>query len=193
MPDLGRPTKLTPEVQERVVSALLLGNYRSDAAHFAGVDKATLRRWLARGAEESDSFYGVFRETVLEAESRAKVTAMGCITRAVREGDWRAAAWFLERKWPSEFCAKSQLFLVAKALDEMEKAAEESGAPLPEGAWEQAWAKVAREFSLQLPHAGGLRVGPGAEGGEGFENQEDLDTALRLLGLRGHGDSGTSA
>jgi hypothetical protein len=117
---------------------------------------------------------------------------MGCITKAIRDGDWRAARWFLERKWPAEFGAKSPLYLVAKALDEMEKAAEEAGTPLPEGAWEQTWAKVAREYSLQLPHAGGVKVGPGAEG-VGFESQEDLDTALRLLGWGEHGQDRTPA
>ena len=192
MHEAGRPSKLTPEVQEKIVNALILGSYRADAAQFAGVDKATLRRWLVRGAQEKDSFYAAFRDAVLEAESRSKVTAIGCVTKAVRDGDWRAAAWFLERKWPAEFCAKSQLFLVAKALDEMEKAAEESGAPLPEGAWEHAWAKVAREFSLQLPHAGGMKIGPDG-GEEGFERQEDLDTALRLLGLGGNGSDRASA
>ncbi|MHC4137370.1 MAG: hypothetical protein ACYS0K_20665 [Planctomycetota bacterium] len=192
MPEPGRRTKLTPAAQERVVSALLLGNSRATAAKFAGIDRATLRRWMARGAEEKESIYAELRAAVLEAESRAKVTAMGCIMKAMREGDWRAAAWWLERKWPAEFGAKSPLFLVAKALHEMEKAAEEAGTPLPEGAWEQAWAKVARDFSLQLPHAGGMKVGTGAEG-VGFESQEDLDTALRLLGRGKHGEDGTPA
>ena len=31
MPEPGRPTKLDPEVQERIVQALLLGNHRQDA------------------------------------------------------------------------------------------------------------------------------------------------------------------
>ncbi len=109
----GRPCKLTPEVQEKILNALILGSCRRDAAQFASVDKATLRRWLARGAEEQESLYAELRRAVHEAESRAKITAVGCITKAVREGDWRAAAWFLACKWPAEFCAKSPLFLVA--------------------------------------------------------------------------------
>lgn len=193
MPQPGRRTKLTPAVQEGIVSALRAGSSRATAAEFAGIDKATLRRWMARGAEEEEeSLYAGLRAAVREAESRAKVAAVGCIATAIRDGDCRAAMWWLERKLPAEYGAKSPLFLVKKALEEMEKAAEEAGIPLPEGVWEQTWAKVARELSLQLPHAGGTKVGTGAEG-EGFESQEDLDTALRLLGRSNHGEDGPPA
>ena len=77
----GRPTALTPDVEHRIIQALQLGNYRKDAAQYAGVDPTTLHRWVARGRREPDSEYGALREAVLEAESKAKIAAIGCITK----------------------------------------------------------------------------------------------------------------
>ena len=109
MPEMGRPTKLEPEVQERIVQALLLGNHRQDAAEYAGIHPATLRRWLLRGFEEQEGPYVAFRKAVLEAEARAKITAMGCITKAARDGDWKAAAWYLQKKYPHQFSNRSEV------------------------------------------------------------------------------------
>lgn len=178
---MARRARLTRAVQEKITSALALGVYRKDAAAFAGISDATFRRWMKRGMKEATGIYAEFRTAVLDAESRAKVLAMGCVTKAIREGDWKAAAWFLERKWPQEYGDRTQLFLVGKALEAMEAAAEAAGTPLPVGALEQSWAAVAKEFSLKLPHANG---GFGSLDPEeaGFESADDLEAALKLLG-----------
>ena len=147
----GRPTALTPDVQHRILQALQLGNYRKDAAQYAGVDPTTLHRWVARGRREPDSEYGALREAVLEAESKAKIAAMGCITRSARDGDWRASAWYLERKYPHEFSERSQLFLVAKAFEQVEQAAESAGMDVPDSVWHAAWLNVAEELAVKLP------------------------------------------
>lgn len=179
MTEKGRPSELTPQVREKLVQALAIGNYRGDAARFAGIDPTTLSRWMRRGREEPQGPFAELRDAVLDAEAKAKVMALGCVTKAIRDGDWKAAAWYLERKHPHQYAEKSHLFLVAKALEQMEEAAEEAGSPLPEGAWEKAWAAVAKEFSLKLPHANGKAQ----TDAEGFQSPDDLDTALRLLGV----------
>ena len=61
MPDNGRPTKLSLDVQNKIVQALQAGTYRQDAAEYAGVDAATLRRWMARGLAEKDGLHDSFR------------------------------------------------------------------------------------------------------------------------------------
>ncbi len=151
MPDNGRPSKLTPEIQEKIVQALSIGNYRKDAAEYAGIDAATLRRWLLRGAREKDSAYADFRTAVLEAESRAKITAIGCITKAMRNGDWRAAAYWLERKFPHQYSDRSQLFLIQKTFEQVESAAEAAGIELPDSVWETAWTTLAADLAQKLP------------------------------------------
>lgn len=46
---MGRPSKLTPDVQERIVNALNAGNYLEVAAGYAGISPSTLHNWIARG------------------------------------------------------------------------------------------------------------------------------------------------
>ncbi len=136
MRDLGRPSKLTPDVQQRIVQAITIGTHRQDAAEYAGIDAATFRRWMTRGLEEPDGPYSEFRTAIVEAEARAKITAMGCITKAARDGDWKAASWWLQKKYPHQFSEQSQLFLISKAFEQIEAAADAAGTPLDEGVWE---------------------------------------------------------
>jgi len=173
MREPGRPTKLDPEVQEKTVRALLLGNHRQDAAAYAGIGAATLRRWMLRGQQERESPYAEFRKAVLEAEARAKITAVGCINKAARDGEWRAAAWWLQRHFPHQFAEHSQLFLLSHAFQQIEAAAEAAGTPLPQGVWDTAWANVARECSQNLPAMPG--VSRGLEPGVNEDELEDVD------------------
>jgi len=173
MPDNGRPSKLTPEIQEKIVQALVLGNHRQDAAAYAGIDATTFRRWLIRGLQEKEGPHAEFRQAVLEAEARAKITAMGCITKAARDGDWKAAAWWLQKLFPHQFSEQSQLFLVSHAFEQIEAAAEAAGTPLPQSVWEAAWANLAKDFSRKLPAMPG--VARGLEPGEIEEEIEDVD------------------
>lgn len=147
MPDTGRPTDLTPEIAEKLVQAASLGSYRKQAAAFAGVDERTLRRWLQRGHAEPDSLYAALRARLLEAEARTQVAAMGTITKAIRDGDWKAAAWMLERRTPEQYSPRSRLFDPYRVLEILEEeglvvdrdralqalAAAEPGLSIPEG------------------------------------------------------------
>ncbi len=117
----GRPSKLTHAVQERLLQALSIGNHRHAAAAYAGVDEKTVRRWMARGASELDGPYRTLRDAVLAAEAKAQVVALGCIAQAARGGDWRAAAWMLERKVPERFSPNSRLFDPVRVLDLLEE------------------------------------------------------------------------
>ena len=117
MADNGRPSKLKPEVIEKIVQALTVGNYRKQAALYAGIDDGTLRRWMKRGRAEPEGPYADFRAAVLEAESKAQIMAMGCVTKAIREGDWKAAAWMLERRLPEHYAPRSRLFDPYRVLE----------------------------------------------------------------------------
>ena len=75
MREPGRPSKLTLDVQEKIIQALHLGNHRKHAAAYAGIDETTLRRWMARGRNPSDEAYAAFREAVEQAEAKANQSA----------------------------------------------------------------------------------------------------------------------
>ena len=106
------PSKLTPERQDRIVSAVKAGNYLETAARFAGIDPSTLHGWMAKGRTEVASrdnghdpdpmqdVYVNLLEAVEGAKAEAEVRAVAMIQRAAADGTWSAAAWYLERSAP---------------------------------------------------------------------------------------------
>lgn len=95
---MGRPTKLTPDKHDRIITALKAGNYFETAARYAGVDPSTAHRWLNRGKDEdAPTEYQEFRNAVESARAEAEARNVALIQQAANTGTWQAAAWFLER------------------------------------------------------------------------------------------------
>ena len=112
---VGRKTKLTPEVQEKVVAALLAGNYQERAAAYAGVNVATYFRWLAEGeSDDGRELYREFHDAVQSARASAEVQSVGLIRQAANAGTWQAAAWWLERSNPRAWGRRDGLELTGK-------------------------------------------------------------------------------
>jgi hypothetical protein len=99
----GRQTKLTPEVQDRIVAALRAGNYQETAAAYAGISRTAFFDWLERGRNEPESIYAVFLDAVEKAKADAEVRDVALIDKAAHDGSWQAAAWKLERKFPQKW------------------------------------------------------------------------------------------
>ena len=99
-----RPTKLTRRCHARICKSLRLGNSRAVAAMTGGVTLKTLNRWLTRGddPEETDPRYARFMTAVTFAELTAEATITQHLMTAA-EKNWRAAAWYLERRHPERW------------------------------------------------------------------------------------------
>lgn len=106
----GRPSKLTPEVQERVCHALERGNFRSVAARYAGISPRTLREWMATGESNPDSPEGNFRRAVMGAEVAAETKLVEAIMLAA-ESDPRHGQWLLAHRHSSRWADKRNLKL----------------------------------------------------------------------------------
>lgn len=104
---MGRPSKLTPELQERIVQAIRAGNYIETAAAYAGIAKSTLYDWLKRGARAKTGKYRAFSDAVQRALAEAEVRDVAIIGKAAQE-QWQAAAWRLERKFPERWGRKDR-------------------------------------------------------------------------------------
>jgi hypothetical protein len=91
---MSRPTKRTRFRIDGILVALRAGATRTEAARRVEIDPATLRRWLSRSAR--------FCAVVERAEAEAAVLMASRVTQAASK-DWRAAAWWLERRRPSEW------------------------------------------------------------------------------------------
>lgn len=104
----GRPTKLTPEVQDVIVETIKDGNYYQPACAKAGIHYQTFLNWMKWGEEQGEGIYFDFFEKVqwAEAEAEAKMVADW---KAQVPQDWRAARDFLARRHPERWAPKTYL------------------------------------------------------------------------------------
>lgn len=103
---MGRPNKLTPELQKTIVTYILLGAYVETAAKAAGLTKDTFYDWLHKGATQRKGIYKDFSDAVLKAMEEATLRDLNVIDKAAQKGDWKAAAWKLEKSRPREYGTK---------------------------------------------------------------------------------------
>lgn len=100
---MSRPTKLTPEVQEKIVKDISLGVSYVDAAGACGIDYATFNNWMKRGQDETKGIYFKFFHAVSTAKSTAFANFTKVITKASMDGEWRAALEYLKRHDPDNW------------------------------------------------------------------------------------------
>jgi hypothetical protein len=99
----GRPSKLTESRMEKLIEALRSGAYRIDACRAVGIHYNTLLGWEKKGESENSGEYIEFLDALRKAEAEAVITNVEVVTKAAQQGDWRAAAWFLEHKYPDKW------------------------------------------------------------------------------------------
>jgi transposase len=113
----GRPTKLTQQVLDTVIAAVVAGNFIETAAALAGVNKSTLYDWLNRGNTEleaidkghepqiEEQIYADFAFAMERAIALSEATQLQGIDKAA-ETDWKARAWRLEKRFPEKYARK---------------------------------------------------------------------------------------
>lgn len=90
---MSRPTKLDVRRREAILEGLRTGSPRGVAARTAGIAEGTFYRWMVDGRP----CYREFREAVERAEAEAEHSAIQAVRGAMTR-NWRAAAWWLERR-----------------------------------------------------------------------------------------------
>jgi hypothetical protein len=108
----GRPTSLTPSVQEAICEAIRAGNYRTVAAAAAGVHRNRLAEWEKRG-ETGEEPYAGFACALQKAEADAEMSllaeirnAQPAVVQSHGADVWQSRAWMLERRFASRWCAR---------------------------------------------------------------------------------------
>lgn len=100
---VGRPSKLTPEIRDKIVEMLKIGNYIETVCEFVDINKSTYYMWLKQAEVSTRSTkYSKFRDAVRKAMAFAEARDVAIIARAA-EKDWRAAVWMLERRYPERW------------------------------------------------------------------------------------------
>ena len=129
---MGRPTKLTPDCQERICNAIEQGLPYAEACLLAGITYETFHNWRTRGAAAKSGLYFGFIQAVSRAEAKATQVLVDAIRNAAERGseevtitqevdpatnkvlkrtvvtrrqpkDWRAALAMLERRNPESW------------------------------------------------------------------------------------------
>lgn len=104
---MARPTKLNDETAKRIIAGVREGLFLTTAAALAGVDRTTVRDWLARGEAESppdeDQRYVDFALAYREAEAQAVQRAVRAVRKGKDKTKARGMAWWLERSHPTMY------------------------------------------------------------------------------------------
>lgn len=102
-PPKASATARHSEEIERLLQAIRLGATYKNACNYAGITFGIFRRWMSKGEKDSSGKWHDFFFAVRKAEGEALVGWLARIEKAAQDGDWKAAAWKIERRYPSEY------------------------------------------------------------------------------------------
>lgn len=140
----GRPKGITLLLEEVIEQTLLdyirIGTPVRNAVTAAGISERTFYSWINRGLAERERLNMVpnakpnpteeiflhFLQQVERAKSEAVAKKVAVIAKSGNDGDWRAAAWWLERQLPEEF-GKTEKFEIGGSNGEAIKIQVEMG------------------------------------------------------------------
>src|SRR5436309_6286257 len=74
----GRKTKLSPDLQKRLLDAIAAGNYIHTACAAVGIGESTYFKWIERG-RAGESPYREFMEALTRAEQQAVVSLVDLV------------------------------------------------------------------------------------------------------------------
>ncbi len=92
---MARPLKYTPEAVQRITQAIELGATYKLAASYGGITFQTFNNW--RDTKPA------FAQAVQDAEGKGAIKWLAKIEAAASDGNWQAAAWKLERRYPQDY------------------------------------------------------------------------------------------
>jgi hypothetical protein len=119
----GRPTLLDDTVHRRIVDACRAGAYFEDACRAAGIHPQTAHKWMGEYSERPGKYqkrFIAFRDAVEQARASARLESVVQIRIAGQNGDWRAAAWYLERTEPGKWGSTQRLQIKGDAESPLE-------------------------------------------------------------------------
>lgn len=117
---MGRPTKFTPEVTEKILYAIRLGAYYEMACNYAGCSYELMRQWIRDAtANPETSPYLDFVDALKKAEGESGVKCLEIIQKAMEDDVWQSAAWRLERRHHKHFSANAAVIELADEINTM--------------------------------------------------------------------------
>ena len=98
--------KLTPELAREAIRLVQNGASNSDVISYLGVAESTFYAWLRDPQNDAQR---ALAQGLKKAETERKLWHLQRIHKAAEEGDWKASAWYLERRYPNEYARTQRL------------------------------------------------------------------------------------
>lgn len=117
----GAKLKLTDKSKNMLIKAIKAGNYHHTAASIAGLHVSSFYRYLDMGEKRANGIMyddkGVEIPEIMEqlynelqiAEADAESKRIERIEKAGKRGDWKADAWYLERRYPERWGRRDRI------------------------------------------------------------------------------------
>jgi len=110
---MARRTKLSEELIKEAYELVASGNYIKDVYPILGIGEVTWYRWLREGEIAKSGLKRQFWQAIKKAEKEAIIKNVAVIQKAAEEGNWQAAAWWLERRYYEDWGRKEKVDLAA--------------------------------------------------------------------------------
>lgn len=98
--------KLTPELAKEAISLVKGGASNADVIAYLGVAESTFYAWLREPQNEAQA---ALAQGLKKAETERKLWHLQRIYKAADDGDWKASAWYLERRYPNEYARTQRI------------------------------------------------------------------------------------
>jgi len=97
------PSKLTQEVQPRIVENISLGLTYKLAAESAGVTYKTFNLWMAKGRNSTSDEYFEFYNYITKCNADSAKRLLERLHDAANTGNCQVCMWILERRFSEDF------------------------------------------------------------------------------------------
>lgn len=98
--------KLTKELAEEAIKLVKVGASNQDVIDYLGVAESTFYAWLRNPQNEAQT---ALSQGMKKAETERKLWHLQRIHQAAEKGDWKASAWYLERRYPNEYARTQRI------------------------------------------------------------------------------------
>lgn len=120
--------KLTQELAREAIKLVSGGASNADVIAWLGVAEGTFYAWLRDPQNDAQR---ALAQGIKKAETERKLWHLQRIHKAAEEGDWKASAWYLERRYPREYARTQRTIEMSRGSevedDALSKSLEELG------------------------------------------------------------------
>jgi hypothetical protein len=103
---MGRPCKLTSEIQQRIGENIALGLTYRLAAESVGITYKSFNSWMQQGKNSTSGKYYQFYKHINKCNADGAKQLLERLDLAAKAGNCQICMWILERRFPEDFARR---------------------------------------------------------------------------------------